>query len=97
MEPLASEIYADLKASIRFKEKVIIWMAIIIAILVVALSITNIYHIHQWSQFDTIVVDSEDGYANYVGGDNTGGVYNGEGSGAQAKENLENQVQGDAG
>lgn len=87
MEPLASEIYKDLKASIAFKERVIKWLAIVIAILVVALAATNIYHIYQWSQFDTVVVDSGDGgYANYVDGENTGGIYNGEGYSAQAQE-----------
>lgn len=78
VEPLATEIYKDLKESIAFKSKVIKWMAIIIAILVISLSATNIYHIYQWSQFDTFVVDSGDGgNANLVHGDNTGGIFNG--------------------
>lgn len=88
IEPLASEIYADLKASNKFKEKVIMVLAIIIIVLIVALTVTNIYHEYQWSQFDTVVVDSGDGYANYIGGDNGGGIYNGESSSAQAKENF---------
>ena len=86
-EPLASEIYADLKASIHFKEKVIRWMAIIIVILVLALAATNIWHIYQWSQFETVTLDSgEGGYANYVGGENAGGIYNGEGYSTQGQE-----------
>lgn len=58
------------------------------------LAATNIYHIHQWSQFDTVVVDSGEGSgnANYVQGDNTGGIYNGEGYGPAQEEG---QVQGD--
>lgn len=46
---------------------------------VVALVVTNLYHIHQWSQFDTFVVDTSggDGNANLIQGDNTGGVFNG--------------------
>lgn len=79
-QPLATEIYEDLKASIRFKENVIKWLSIIIAILVIALAATNIFHIYEWSQFETVTVDSgEGGYANYVGGENAGGIYNGEG------------------
>ena len=95
MEPLASEIYEDLKHSIKFKEKVIKWMAIIIAILVIALAAESIYHTYQWSQFDTVVVDSgEGGYANYVGGENAGGIFNGEGYSSEAQERQE---QGTAG
>ena len=46
--------------------------------------------IHQWSQFDTYVVDSgEGGNANLVQGDNTGGIYNGTDSGASAQEDQQ--------
>lgn len=79
--PLASEMYEDLKQANKFKEKVIVWLLGVIVLLVIALAGTNIYHIYEWSQFDTVVVDSgEGGNANYVQGDNTGGIYNGEGS-----------------
>lgn len=85
-QPLASEIYSDLKESIKYKEKVIKWLAIIIAILVIALAATNIFHIYEWSQFETVYVDSgEGGNANYVGGENTGGIYNGEGYSTEAQ------------
>lgn len=79
--PLASEMYEDLKKATKFREKLIYILLGVIAVLVVALAVTNIYHIYQWSQFDTIVVDSGEGSgnANYVQGDNTGGIYNGEG------------------
>ena len=79
--PLASEMYEELKKATKFREKLIYILLVVIAVLVVALAGTNIYHIYQWSQFDTIVVDSGDGSgnANYVQGDNTGGIYNGEG------------------
>ena len=81
--PLASEMYEDLKKATRFREKLIYILLVVIAILVVALAGTNIYHIHQWSQFETVVVDSGEGSgnANYVQGDNTGGIYNGESDG----------------
>lgn len=82
MSPLASEIYEDLKRASKFKEKLIYILLGVIVALILALAGTNIYHIYQWSQFDTIIVDSEDsGNANYVGGDNVGGIYNGESGG----------------
>ena len=81
--PLASEMYEELKKATKFREKLIYILLGVIAVLVVALAGTNIYHIYQWSQFETVVVDSGEGAgnANYVQGDNTGGIYNGEGSG----------------
>ena len=85
-ESLASEMYEDLKNTNRFLRKLLVSAFIVIGILVVALAGTNIYHIHQWSQFDTVVVDSDQGPANYVQGDNTGGIYNGEGYSASQEE-----------
>ena len=78
--PLASEMYEDLKRATKFREKLIYILLAVIAALVIALAGTNIYHIYQWSQFDTVVVDSGEGSgnANYVQCDNTGGIYNGE-------------------
>ncbi len=91
--PLASEMYNDLKDTNNFLRKMLIGAFIVIGILVVALAGTNIYHIHQWSQFDTVVVDSgESGNANLVQGDNTGGIYNGESSSTPTEEG---QIQGD--
>ena len=89
--PLASEMYEDLKKATKFREKLIYILLGVIAVLVVALAGTNIYHIYQWSQFDTIVVDSGEGSgnANYVQGDNTGGIYNGEGGSTSPEIGLE--------
>lgn len=93
--PLASEMYADLKETNMFLRKLLIGAFIVIAALVIALTVTNIYHIHKWSEFDTYVVDSgEGGNANLIQGDNTGGVFNGTDSGAGAQE-REGKVQGD--
>ena len=78
-EPLASEMYEDLKKATRFREKIIYILLIVVGVLVIALAATNIYHIHQWSQFETVVVDSTEGPANYVEGENTGGIFNGTG------------------
>ena len=90
MTPLASEMYEDLKRANKFKEKLIYILLGTIGVLVIALAATNIYHIHQWSQFDTYVVDSGDGgNANLVQGDNTGGIFNGTDRGAGAQENQQ--------
>lgn len=60
---LAMELLSELKNTIRKQ-----W--ILIVILIVLLAGTNVYHIYQWAQFDTIVVDSGDGgNAGYVGND----------------------------
>lgn len=93
-ETLASEMYRELKRANIFKEKVIIALCIVIAILIVGMAGLSWYHIHQWSQFDTVVVDTGEGggNANYVQGDNQGCIFNGEGYSSQAQEG---QVQGD--
>lgn len=66
-EPLASEIYRDMKKNDTFKN----WL---IAFLVGALLIQGLYHNWRWSQFDRVSVDSQAGPATYVQGENTGGV-----------------------
>lgn len=81
--PLASEMYEDLKRANKFKEKLIYILLGVIGALVIALAGTHMFHIWQWSQFDTYVVDSGDGgNANLVQGDNTGGIFNGPDSSA---------------
>lgn len=70
-ETLASEIYGDLKKELRFKN----WL---IAGLILALVAMGAWHNWLWSQFEVISVDAGGGYSNYVTGENTGGVYNGE-------------------
>lgn len=86
--PLASEMYEDLKKATKFREKLIDILLGVIAVLVVALAGTNIYHIYQWSQFDTIVVDSGDGSgnANLVQGDVGGDILNGTDSGQSTQD-----------
>lgn len=80
VDGIAMEILREQKRTLTF-------MRILVVVLVALLAITNIYHIWQWSQFDTVVVDSGDGgNANYVGGENTGGIFNGADSGAEAEE-----------
>lgn len=86
--PLASEMYEDLKKATKFREKLIYILLGVIAVLVVALAGTNIYHIYQWSQFDTIVVDSGEGSgnANLVQGDVGGDILNGTDSGQSTQD-----------
>lgn len=86
--PLASEMYEDLKKATKFREKLIYILLAVIAALVIALAGTNIYHIYQWSQFDTIVVDSGDGSgnANLVQGDVGGDILNGTDSGQSTQD-----------
>lgn len=84
--PLASEMYEDLKKATKFREKLIYILLIVIGVLVIALAGTNIYHIYQWSQFETVVVDSTEGPANYVQGENTGGIFNGQGYSSPEEE-----------
>ena len=87
-EPLASEMYEDLKKATRFREKIIYILLIVVGVLVIALAATNIYHIHQWSQFDTIGVDSGEGNgnANLVQGDVGGDILNGENRGEDTQD-----------
>lgn len=76
---IAMELLGELKNTIRKQ-----W--ILIVVLIVLLAGTNIYHIYQWSQFDTIVVDSGDGgNAGYIGNDGDINNY-GEGSSPQKEE-----------
>lgn len=70
-ETLASEIYCDLKRELRFKNWLIVG-------LVLAIFIMALFHDWRWSQFETVSLDAGGGYSNYVTGENTGGVYNGE-------------------
>ncbi len=76
---LAMEMLGELKNTITAQ-----W--ILIVILIVLLAGTNIYHVWQWSQFDTVVVDSgQGGNAGYVGNDGDVNNY-GESSGTQKEE-----------
>lgn len=76
---IAMELLGELKNTIRKQ-----W--ILIVVLIILLAGTNIYHIWQWSQFDTVVVDGGDGgNAGYIGND--GDVINyGESGSAQKEE-----------
>lgn len=76
---IAMELLGELKNIIRKQ-----W--ILIAILIILLAGTNFYHIYQWPQFDTVVVDSgEGGNAGYIGNDGDMNNY-GESGSAQEKE-----------
>lgn len=78
-EPLASEIYKDLKTELKFKNR-------LIYVLIAVIAVMALYHDWKWSQFDTISVDAGGGYSNYITGENTGGVYNGPSQSEEAAE-----------
>lgn len=76
---IAMELLSELKNTVRNQ-----WILIIV--LIILLAGTNIYHIYQWSQFETIVVDGGDGgNAGYVGNDGDINNY-GEGIGASEEK-----------
>lgn len=51
-------------------KKVIAFQWILIVALIVTIIGISVYHEYQWSQFDSVIVDSDGGgYANYVGND----------------------------
>lgn len=84
-EPLASEIYGDLKRSDQFKERLIYVLIGVIVLLIIGLIAQGVYHNWRWSQFDRVSVDSSSGPASYVQGENTGGVYFGTSSSTPAQ------------
>ncbi len=85
---LAMELLQETKKTIKKQ-----WILIIV--LIVLLAATNVYHIYQWSQYDTITVDSNDGgNANYIGNDGDVNNY-GEDSSAQEKEVEQSEVKRD--
>lgn len=84
-EPLASEIYQDLKRSNQFKDRLIYTLIGVIVVLILGIIGQGVYHNWRWSQFDRVSVDSSSGPASYVQGENTGGVYFGASSSTQAQ------------
>lgn len=94
--PLASEMIQEGRAHIRSLWKIIVFQWVLVVALILALVGTSVYHIYQWSQYDTVVVDSGDGEgnANYIQGDNTGGVFNGTGSSQTPQGQTEQGNQG---
>ena len=73
--------FADLidgqKSETKFYQKIII-------LLIILMAAQAIYHDYKWSEFDTVVLDSESGNASYIGND--GDIRNyGKGSSTQEK------------
>lgn len=91
-ETLASEMYGDVKKT-NFR----LWFLVFVLVAIVVVQhflyteradAMARYYIDKLSEYETVIVDSGDGYghANYVQGDNSGGIFNGEGySEAQEK------------
>lgn len=86
-DTLASELLQDSKRESAFKNKMLVVMAFIIVLQALLMCGQSLYHEYQWGQFDTVYVGTEgDGNANYIEGDNNGGVFNGEGYSAQTPQ-----------
>ncbi len=81
MDNLATEICEELKKTVVFFKKIIVALLIIIVIQALVMAGCHLYHIYQWSQFDTVRVDSTSGPANYLQGD--GDINNGTDSSSQ--------------
>lgn len=83
---IAMEILGELKTQNQGLRATNNKLLSIIVVLIILLAGTNIYHIYQWSQFESVVVDSKDGgNANYIGNDGDVNNY-GEGSGPQEEK-----------
>ena len=91
-QPLASEMIQESREHIKSIWNIVVFQWVLIVALICALIGTNVYHIYQWSQFDTVVVDGEEN-ANYVQGDNAGGIFNGADSGQTQEERQEQGYQ----
>ena len=82
---LAMELLRELKEQNKIAEKHNLRLFIIIIVLIVFLVGLSAYHEYQWSQFETISVDTKaGGNASYIGGN--GDVNNGEDSSTQTQE-----------
>ena len=78
---LASEILAELKASARR------WfIAFLVMVGVEIATVAGFLWYISLPTEETVQVENDDGNANYIGGDNTGGVYNGENNSTQETE-----------
>lgn len=87
--PFATELLSDKeKNEKRLWKAVFIEFGVIICLIIAIIGIC-IYHDYKWSLTESVVVDTGlgDGNATFVGGDNTGGVYNGKDSGEKTQAN----------
>lgn len=85
--PFATELLSD-----KEKNEKRLWKAVfiefgVIVCLIAAIVGISIYHDYKWSLTETVVVDSGDGNANYIeGNNNTGGVLNGTNNRSQTSQ-----------
>lgn len=85
--PFATELLSDkTKNEKRLWKAVFIEFAVIVCLIIAIIGIC-IYHDYKWSLTETVVVDSGDGNANYIeGNNNTGGVLNGTNNRSQTSQ-----------
>jgi len=74
---LIADVIEGQKNEKKFYQKIII-------ILIILMAVQAIYHDYKWSQFDTVVLDSETGNASYIGND--GDINYGKSSSSQEEE-----------
>lgn len=86
---IALELLKELKMQNEIADKHNKRLVKIITILIFLLAGLSFYHEYQWSQFDTVVVDSKDGgNASYIGGN---GDVNNNGKNSSPKEESKEQ------
>ena len=82
--PLATELLKEIQRSAKR------WFIIAIAELILILAMTSGFIWYLSLPIDEVVVESDDGNANYVGNDLTGAIYNGKSN----SEETQSQAQG---
>lgn len=80
---LVLELIESQKNEKKFYQKIIF-------LLIILMAIQAIYHDYKWSEFDTVVLDSETGNASYIGND---GDVNNYGKGSSPQEEAEQREQ----
>lgn len=81
---IALELLKELKSQNAIADNHNKRLCILVGVLIALFAGVSIYHEYQWSQFETVVVDSKDGgNASYIGRD--GDVMNGTSSGTQTE------------
>lgn len=92
---IALELLKELKEQNKISDKHNVRLIWIIGILIAFITGISIFHEYQWSQFDKVVVDTQQGgNASYIGGDGDVNNY-GEDSSTQEKVNKQEKSKGD--
>lgn len=91
---IALELLKELKVQNGIADKHNKRLCVIIGVLITLLAGVSLYHEYQWSQFDTISVDTQQGgNASYIGGNGDVNNY-GENSSSQKESNEQEEIKG---